>query len=258
MAVIVLALMPYSTVLSYFSPYETAHSFQDYVKAGICFAIISLLLMFIVAGRNLFRKEGFFFALLGMMIAPPLMLGIPETSPKLLERTTEEHFRYGLLLLATFTFAIGFIFLIKKLWNNIAFGKKLIVVPFIVCVVLMLWDSYSSYNFSFELKKWIASGGKAEDFFPNLNFNELYRTLGRSLLFIIMPWLSFILLSKQEIKKWQVAIVSIFSIAGIVYFFLFNFVDFQFYFPFMIPAISLAPTYWIGLILIMKNKSITG
>lgn len=241
--------MPYSTVLSYFSPYVTTHSFRDYVAASSCFAIVSLLLILVIAGRNLFRKEGFLFALLGMMIAPPLMLGIPEISPKLLERTTEEHFRYGLLLLATFAFAAGFVFLLKKMWNNMAFGNKLIVVPFIVCVVLMLWDSYSSYNFSFELKKWIAAGGKAEDFFPNLNFNEFYRTLGRSLLFIIMPWLSFILLSKQAIKKWQVVFISIFSLAGIVFFFLFNFVDFQFYFPFMIPAISLAPAYWLGLML---------
>lgn len=249
-ASILLALLPYSTALSYFSPYGTAHSFQDYVVASIVFAWVSLLLVWIMGGKNFFKKDGFIFALLGMLVAPPLMLGIPEISPRLLERTTEEHFRYGLLIVATLAFAAGFILLIKKVWQNLSGFNKLIIVPFTLCVVLMLWDNFSSYQFSSELKSWIAAGNKAEAFFPQYTFHELYRTLGRSLLFILIPWLGYILLLKRQIKKWQWWWLSVFSLTGIVFFFLFNFVGFQFYFPFMIPAIALAPVYWLGLMLI--------
>lgn len=253
--IIILAVMPYSTVLSNFSPYETSHSFQDFLIASAVFALISLLLGFVIAGKHLLSKKGIFFFVLGMIIAPPLMLGIPETSPKLLERSTEEHFRYGLLILATFIFAIGFITVLKNRWSDISSLNKLIVIPFAASVILMLWDSYSSFNFSSELKNWIAEGNKAEAFFPSYDFHELYRTLGRSLLYIIIPWLCYILVSKQQIKKWQFILLSIFCALGILFFFLFNFVNVQFYFPFMIPAIALAPAYWLGLILISKNQN---
>lgn len=255
-AIIILVVMPYSTILSVFSPYESNHTFQTFLLASIIFAMMSLLLGWFVADRNLFRNKGVFFFLLGMLVAPALMIGMPETSPKLLERTTEEHFRFGLLLLATIVFAIGFILLMKNLWNSTSSFNKLIIIPFAVCVAIMIWDNTSSYNFSFELKQWIVAGKTAEDFFPNYDFKEFYRTLGRSLLFIIVPWLSYILLLKQQVKKWQLIVLSIFCLLGVIFFFLFNFVDFRFYFPFMVPAIALAPAYWLGLVLLCMKSSL--
>lgn len=41
---------------------------------------------------------------------------------------------------------------------------------------------FSSYHYSSELKTWIATGKNGDDFFPNYNFHDFYRTLGRSLL----------------------------------------------------------------------------
>lgn len=253
MALIILLIMPYSTVLSLFSPYETAHTFQEFLIASVVFAIVSLLLAWALASNSLFKNKGFLFFLLGMLVAPPLMLGIPETSPKLLERVTEEHFRYGLLMLATFVYTIGFLVLLRKIWKELSVTDKLIIIPFVISVVLMFWDNYSSYHFSSQLADWIASGNKVEDFFPNYDFQELYRTLGRSMIYISVPWLSYILFKKQELKKWQMIFLSIFSIFGVAFFFLFNFINFQFYFPFMVPAIALAPAYWLGLMLMLRK-----
>ncbi len=254
-ALAVLVVMPYSTVLSYFSPYETTHSFRDFLVASGVFALISLLLGWFVAGNNFIKSKGFLFFFLGMTVAPPLMLGPPAMGAELLEKTTEEHFRYGLLMLATLLFAAGFYLLLKPVWKSLSLFNKLIIIPFVISMAFMIWDSYSSYCFSDELKSWLASGNKPEDFFQGYNFNELYRTLGRTLVYIVIPWLSCILLLKQQLKKWQMVFLSVFCFAGVVFFILFNFINFKFYFPFMIPAIALAPAYWLGLMLLAKKTT---
>lgn len=250
---IILVLLPYSTILSGFSPYMTEHTFVDFLLASLVFAIVSLLLGWIVSGKDFLKNKGLLFFMLGMIVAPPLMLGPPQENPQLLERTLEEHFRYGLLILATFVFAAGFLLLIRKLWNSLSKFDKLIIIPFSVSVILMLWDNYSSFQFSDELKNWIASGNGAEDFFPNHNFHHFYRTLGRTLLYVVITWLSFILLKKQLIEKWHVVSLSVFCAIGLIFFILCNFVGLQFYFPFMVPAVTMAPVYWLGLILIVQK-----
>ena len=253
---VLLAIMPYSTILSIFSPYlNTAYTFNSYLVASLLFGLVSLLLGWAIAGQRLFQTNGFLFFALGMLIAPPLMLGVPETTSRLLERAAEERFRYGLLIVATLVFALGFVGLIKKLWPGLSVFNRFILIPFIICTGFMLWDSYSSYHFSDELKNWMNTRRKADDFFPNYNFNEFYRTLGRSLLYLIMPWLCFILLHKKQLKKWQALALTVFCFFGIVFFLLFNYVDPKFYFPFMVPAIALAPAYWLGLILLCQKDS---
>ena len=251
---VILIVMPFSTVLSGFSPYLSQHTFQDFLLASAVFTIVGVLLGMIVSSNMLFKKSGFLFFLLGMIVAPPFMIGAPETSPTLLSHVTEEHFRYGCLMIATIVFAAGFLFISKKIWSTLFYFNKLIIIPFAISVVLMLWDNYSSYHFSSELMTWIATGKKDEDFFPNYNFHNFYRTLGRSLLYIIVPWLSFLLLDKEYIKKWQAITLSAFCFIGIVFFFLCNFIGLQFYFPFMVPAVALAPAYWLGLALINYRR----
>jgi hypothetical protein len=39
-----------------------------------------------------------------------------------------------------------------------------------------------------------------------------------------------------------------------VFYFLFNFVNAAFYFPFMIPAIAMAPVYWLGIYLLTSKR----
>lgn len=253
--VIVLIILPFSTILSNFSPYWTDHSFIDFLIASFIFALVSLLLGLFIARGNLFRNDGLLLFLLGIFIAPPFMLGTPETSPLLLERATEEHFRYGMLLLATLILAAEFIIFLRKYWRGFNTFNKGVTLLFIISVALLLWDNYSSYGFSGAMAEWVKQGKKAEDFFTAYNFHELLRTLGRSLLYVLTPWLAFILFKDNRIKKWVVITLSVFGFIGAVFFFLVNFVDQQFYFPFMIPAIAMAPAYWLGLAIISaKHK----
>ena len=174
---VILIVMPFSTVLSGFSPYLSQHTFQDFLLASAVFTIVGVLLGMIVSSNMLFKKSGFLFFLLGMIVAPPFMIGAPETSPTLLSHVTEEHFRYGCLMIATIVFAAGFLFISKKIWSTLFYFNKLIIIPFAISVVLMLWDNYSSYDFSSELMTLIATAQKDEDFFQNYNFYNIYRTL---------------------------------------------------------------------------------
>ncbi|SFW66984.1 hypothetical protein [Chitinophaga sancti] len=255
-AIVLLGILPYSTVLSNFSPYwTTTYTFRDYLVASLLFAIVSLLLGWWVSTGKLLFNSGFFFFLLGLLTAPPFMIGPPEMTPKLLERTTEEHFRYGLLLLSSIVFAIGFVNILRKYWKNISLVNKLIVVPFVLCFAFLIWDNVTSYNFSTELKEWINEGRDPATFFSNYDFQEFCRTLGRSLIYILIPWLSFILFKDGLIRKGQLIFLVLFSSIGILFFFLANFIGIQFYFPFMVPAVALAPAYWLSLMLISQCKS---
>lgn len=245
--IIILVILPYSTILSNFSPYWTDHSFQTFLLASFVFAIVSLLLGWWISNGKLFKSDGFPFFLLGLFTSPPLLLGPPEISPKLLERASEEQFRYGMLFLATLAFAFGFYTILKKYYKTLVPVNKLIVIPFVISEVLLIWDNYSSFNLSVELKNWIADGKSAEDFFLSYNFHETYRAFGRTLAYVLVIWLGFILLKKQEMRKWQMWTLGIFSLIGILFFFLFLSKGFDFYFPFMVPAIAFAPVYWLGL-----------
>lgn len=254
-AILLLGILPYSTILSGFSPYwTTTYTFHDYLIASLLFAMISLLLGWLIASGKLITNNGFLLFLLGLLTAPPFMIGPPEETPKLLERTTEEHFRYGLLLLSTIAFAIGFIIILRKHWKQFSLLNKLIALPFIFCFVALFWDNLTSYNFSNELKEWMNIGKDPYAFFPNYNFHTFWRTLGRSLIYLLTSWLALILLKEGILKKGQMLFLIIFSSIGIVFFFLTNFIGMQFYFPFMVPAVSLAPAYWLGLMLITKRK----
>lgn len=255
-AVVLLSILPYSTVLSNFSPYwTTTYTFQDYVLASLLFAIVSLLLGWLVSYGKLLANDGFFFFLLGLLTAPPFMIGPPEETPKLLERITEEHFRYGLLLLSTLVFAIGLGVILRNYWEELSPLNKLILIPAVFCFVILIWDNWTSYNFSAELKDWEEQGKDPATFFPNYVFHEFWRTLGRSLLYILIQWLSFILFNQARIKKPQMIFLILFSLVGVVFFFLTNLIGMQFYFPFLVPAVAMAPAYWLGLMLVSRQKA---
>lgn len=253
-AVILLVVLPFSPVLSNFSPYWVPGlTFKTYLAACLLFAIISLLLGYFIAESNrLFSAFGIFF-FLGMLVAPPLSIGPPELSLKLLELRTEEHFRYGMLLVSSLVFGIGAFTLVAKKWDALSPFHKLIVLPVSACLLLLLWDNFSSYHFSSEMEKWIAMGKTPETFAMEFDFKEFWRLLGRTLLYIINPWLGFIFLGFGWLKKWQAVTLGIFCALGIVFFLLTNFVGMQFYFPFMVPAVALAPSYWLGIMLITKK-----
>jgi len=256
---LLLSLLPYSNILSGFAPYLSEHSFSHYLVASAALMLVFMLLgvfLFKRRPRGPFTISGWLFFLTGPFIAPALMMGPPDLSPALLQHIPEEHFRFTLLLIATVLLTAGFVALLKPVWALLSGWQRWIVIPFIVSVVLLCWDFYSSYTFSRQLSSWTGSGKNAADFFPAYNFNEMLRTGGRSLVYITLAGLSGILFRMGKLKKWIAVLLAVFCFTGIVFFFLFNFLGPQFYFPFMIPAVAFAPVYWLGMALLGKAGAV--
>lgn len=250
LTIVLLILLPYSSVLSHFSPYLTAYSFSDFLLASLVYgALILALGYFISSEMQDIHRSGFGFLALGVLIGPPLMLGPPELGENLLQRVTEEHFRYGLLMVATVLFAVSGSLLLRKVK-----GPALLWGLLILSVVVQVWDNYTSYHLSEEMNDWVQSGNKAADFASGYHFHEMIRTFGRTLIYLFIPALTWMLWKKDILKKWIFVTLTVFSTVGILFFFLFNFVDFTFYFPFMIPAIALAPAYWLGIGLVSSKE----
>lgn len=248
LTIIVLVILPYSTVLSNFSPYLTQHSFSDFVIASlVCGTVIAALGYFISpkTQNTGYSRYGLGLLALGAITGPPLMLGPPELSENLLNRVTEEHFRYGLLLAATVIFAVSGGLLLKSVKAHALLWGLLIL-----SVVLQIWDNYTSYNLSREMNDWVQSGNKAAGFASEYDFHEMIRTFGRTLVYLFIPSLSWLLWKRGILKKWIFVVLTVFCALGVTFFFLFNFVNFAFYSPFMIPAIALAPAYWLGIALL--------
>lgn len=250
-----MVILPFSTILSNFSPYWTNHSFTDFLIASLVFAIVSLLLGAFITRANLFTHPAFLFFLLGICIAPPLMLGPPENTALLLERATEEKFRYGMLFVASLVFAAGFIVIVKKYWSQFSVVNKTILIPFAIAVVLLLWDNYSAFMMSNELAGWVKDGKKGNDFFVSYDYHESLRTTGRTLLYILIALLTIMLAGWAVVRKWVFIVLIIFCVIGVVFFFLFIFMGYQFYFPFMVPAIAMAPAYWLGISLLTGKQT---
>lgn len=243
LALLVLVVLPYSSVLSHFSPYLTAHSFPDFVFASLAYGVLILALSRFISAKNT-PFPGFGLPALGVLIGPPLMLGPPELGENLLNRVTEEHFRFSLLMAATVLLGVSGGLLLRKIK-----GHALLWGLLIVSVVLQLWDNYSSYHFSEEMNHWIQSGRNPAGFITDYPFHQAVRTFGRCLVYLLVPAVSWILWKKGVLKKWIFVTLTVFCSAGLVFFFLFNFQGYTFYFPFMIPAVALAPAYWLGIAL---------
>lgn len=114
---------------------------------------------------------------------------------------------------------------------------------------------YNSFTLNYEMEKWIANGKNPNDFITQFDFQILWRTLARISLYIISIMLTYVLLKKSENKKWQSAMLNIFCFLGIVFCIMCLQTGFQnYYFPFMIPAIALAPIFWLGIAL-LSNKN---
>ncbi len=108
-----------------------------------------------------------------------------------------------------------------------------------------------------EFKNWIGTGKNEAEFFAQYDFQIFWRAMARILLYITAMALTFVLMQQSRLRLWQYAILNIFSLIGIVFCILCLNTQFAaYYFPFMIPAIALAPVYWTGIALATNKQKI--
>ncbi len=250
-AAFILILLPFWPLTENFFPPEAQVSNKTFpVYLLLCSIIIAVALGLIYLQRPKKIVAGWLLFSIGMAVIFPLHLGPPRENATLLQSSHIEQFRYGMLLIAILLFFAGS-FKAATPINNLF--SKVFIAFLIVATLLNIWDNYSSFMFSTYMQKWVDSGKKAEDFFPNYDYNMFWRTWARASLYVAAIWLSLLLVKQSEIRKWQFAVLSIFNIIGITLCSMSILINAKYYYPFMVPAIALAPSYWIGLMLIGKK-----
>jgi len=192
---------------------------------------------------------------MGLITLVPLHLGPPREDAGLLTASGIEQFRYGALIVAVLLLLMAGLKVVAPPRTT---PSKIILAVLCLTALLNLWDNYSSLRFSSGLKDWLAAGKNADDFFPQFDFHMTWRALARASLYAAAIALSFALFRQSAIRKWQFVILNIFCLTGIVFCVLCLLSAFEdYYFPFMVPAIALAPAYWLGIAL-LTNKQKSG
>lgn len=257
-ATILVTQIPFFPVLENIVPVVDPETFSHYLIACGCIALIMVFIGILKAKTSTrafpsLQPAAWLLFALGIIVMIPLHMGPPKEGTELLTFSSLEKFRYTLLILAVIVFVAGIGAVLKPFWSMLSTTSKVILIPLLITFPVSLWDYYDSFSFSAQLTQWIDSGKNEADFFAHYNFHETWRTIGRILLYVIAAWLSMILYKKHVIKKWVTITLSVFSSIGVGFCIAFLVWEPDFYFPFMVPAIALAPAYWIGVGLLSKT-----
>lgn len=258
---IILILVPFSPLPEIISGTEVGYNdFSSYLLTCGFIAVFSLLLaVFInfkntpVTQENLLVPAWSLF-ILGILVMVPLHMGPPKEGENLLQATGEEKFRYIMLIIAVFVFSAGVITSLKPFQPKLSLAGKMIFIPLAITFFISLWDYYDSFSFSSKLTAWVSSGKNAADFFPNYDFHDTWRAAGRILLYVVAGWTGIILYKQSVISRWVTAILVLFCVVSVGFCTMFLLRGPAFYFPFMVPAIALAPSYWLGIALLNKTS----
>lgn len=245
-AIILLLLLPFLPITESFFPPEKPidqHGFTKYLLMCLGIILLGFALMSMLKKQN--NIAAWLLFLMGLVSLIPLHLGPPRMGPELLQAVHLEQFRYGILLMAILLLLLAGL---KILTAQKTLISKIFLGILIATVLLNLWDNFTSFQLGSELKSWVENGNQSEEFFAQYNFKINWRALSRILLYLNAITLTAILLKWGEVKKWQFMMISLSCLTGM--FFCIRCLQSgfeEFYFPFMIPAIALAPTYWIGI-----------
>jgi hypothetical protein len=251
-AILILVLIPYWPVTEiFFPPGEQVDETTFSMYLLLCGALTAIAILLMCSLKPAKVLNGWLFFVIGILSIIPLHLGPPREGPSLLEAAYIEQFRYGLLTVAI---AIFFVAGLKTLQPVTTSPAKISLVLLTVMLMFNVWDNCTSFMYSYEMRAWVDKGNRVEDFFTGYDFHELWRTIARSLLYLASAWLAVILFRRKQIRKWQLITLQLFCALGFVMCFLFLISGPAFYFPFMVPAIALAPAYWLGLMLLCNKK----
>jgi hypothetical protein len=258
---IILILVPFSPLTEIISGTEVGYKdFSSYLMVcGFIAAFCLLPAVFInykntpATQQNLLVPAWLLF-ILGILVMVPLHMGPPKEAETLLNATGEEKFRYIMLIIAVFVFSAGIITSLKPFQPKLSLAEKMIFIPLAITFFISLWDHYDSFSFSSKLTTWVSGGKNAADFFPNYDFHDQWRAAGRMLLYVVAAWTSIILYKQSVISMWVTVVLVLFCVVSVGFCTMFLLRGPAFYFPFMVPAVALAPSYWLGIALLNKTS----
>lgn len=259
-AYLIFVQLPFAPVIENFFPRVDPSNFWGYLGAGFLLVLVMILFAFMLRGtvhpeRDAMQFPAWLFFSIGAVALFPLHLGPPRETPELLQALAIERFRYLMLLLAVLIFAVANYKTLTLLQLNGGITGKILTALLLVVTLANLWDNYDSLTFGSQLKAWIAQGNPAETFFPSYDFHETARALSRLSLYLVSGSMCLVLWKRGIIGSLQAGSIAAFCILGVSFCVLCIINGQAYYFPFMVPAIAMAPAYWTGLILLGERKT---
>lgn len=256
---IVLMLLPFWPITEHFFPVVNNANFLSYCLTctGIFLVAATVAICLhkyttaVTADKKLLAVSCLFFVA-GFPAMFALHLGAPALGPELLTLKGIEQVRYSMLLLSLILFAAGCFMLLQAIAVKTALHAYLFTGFLTIVTLLNCWDNISSLTLGSQLTSWVAAGKNPVDYFIHLDHHIYWRFFARVSLYVIAIWMSILLLKAGMLKRWQALLLSLFCCTGIGFCILFIIKGFEYYFPFMIPAIVLAPLYWTGIALLSK------
>jgi|GEM_PF-641734 len=261
LANVILVLLPTFPIMENIYPVVDNGNFGGYILGCLILSAVVLILAILINRLGRLKRQNspvmmFAWGLIaiGILSMYPLHLGAPREDDSLLAAAGIERFRYAMLLVAVTVFALICLGLFRSLRPGLRAGDVFFYTALFITLLVNLWDNYSSYQLSAQMKEWAATGSNAADFFGQYDFHEGLRTLARVSLYVMSLWIAILAARQQLIRKWEIVLLSLFCITGVVFCILFINLGFAYYFPFMVPAIALAPAYWLGIVLLNKKS----
>ncbi|WP_367915954.1 hypothetical protein [Leadbetterella sp. DM7] len=243
-AVIVLMVLPYLAITEQFFPPGTPvdnSTFGKYIL--ICMGSIALGVLLMRFLKPESHNAGWLLFAIGLIVIIPLHLGPPRMGPELQAATGIERLRFTLLIAATLLLFMAGLKVIAPLRSTLS---KITLAVLCIMLLLSVWNSGSLFLLSF--------AGQNPDTAAYISpFPGALRSPTRILVYATAALLAFLLSQKGEIKKWQWIGLTVICLIGIVMCILYG-QDPRI--PFMVPAIALAPAYWLGIALLANKRRI--
>lgn len=258
-ASIVLMLLPFWPLTEHLFPIVDNTNFGYYSLTCLAIFLVAVTLALLLrkyaipakADKKLLPATCLFFVL-GFSAMFALHLGAPALGPDLLALKTIEQARYGMLLLSVLGFAGGCFMLLRSVPIKTSLNAYLFTGFLTIVTIANCWDNISSLMLGSQLTSWVENGKNPVDFFIDLDHHIHWRFFARVSLYITAIWISLFLWKSGLFKIWQTVLLTLFCLTGVGFCILFIINGFDYYFPFMVPAIALAPVYWIGVTLLSK------
>ena len=256
--VIVLLLVPFSGILTKYSigteHYTVIRYLMTCVGFTIVLAVVATLLhrnrLQIESNGQKFPLPAWCLWLVGPLIMVSFNLAEPNSALLWMGTPEEETVRYTTLIIAALICWVAVAVLYKQFIGPLTTFERGVFALFTLGVIAVVYDFYIYMQIPSEILAWAQNGQDLNSFMKEYDFNDGFRALARSLIYASAGGLLLALKRRNIVKNWFVYSVGMFCLLGIYFALRYGFINFSFYYPFVVPAVCFIPFYALGIYLL--------
>lgn len=261
-AAILLCLLPFAGVLMRFAPSTGQYSFAEFLVASLIFISFLFVLGCFVAKGLPHQSPGkmppatWLFLLAGLIFTIPLNMNAPPFDPGAwLATAAQQQTRFSLLLAAYLVFLAGITGFVWNRRKELPVSLTVLLIAFaLYSVVAGVGDCMDALSISGQINDWTTKGNPVEEFFLQYKPSNIFGMTDRAGFYVTTIVLCIAAAYLKLINIWALLFLSVFCLTGIIVSVLFlRSGNPDYYFPFMVPAVALAPAYWLGVVGLKKS-----